>query len=67
MALTDFVWARYVQKVTDGSGLLAGFYAAAIVAGGSATTIMYVEDNRMVLPLAAGALVGTWIAVRFRR
>lgn len=63
-AIADVVWARYTLAVTAKSPLRAACWSALIILLGSFTVTQYVHDWRMVFPAAAGAFIGTWLAVK---
>ena len=65
MVLLDVVWAAYTKKVQKNHPALAGMYASAIMIINAAVTISYVNDPWMLLPVAAGAFVGSYLGVRF--
>ncbi len=64
MTALDFVWARYTAAVTDKRRLAAALYSGAIVGLGGFSTISYVDNHWMLIPAVAGALFGTYLAVR---
>lgn len=60
----DWVWAKYNIACADRRPLQASTLAAIIISIGSVSTLMFVHDNWLILPGAAGAFVGTYIAVK---
>lgn len=65
MVLLDVVWAAYTLKVQGKKPALAGMYASAIMIINAIVTISYVTEPWMLLPVAAGAFVGTYLGVRY--
>lgn len=65
MFALDYVWAFYTRAVTSGTPSAAGAWAVAIVIFNATVTLGYVQSAWMILPAAAGAFAGTFIAVRF--
>lgn len=63
-AITDVFWTTYIQYAAEKRAVAASFASAAIVAVGSITTIVYVEDHRIVPAAVLGAFVGTFLAVK---
>lgn len=67
MFALDFVWARYTFAMTQKRAGAAATYSAVIIGLGGASTINYVSDHWMLIPAAAGAFAGTWLAVERQR
>jgi uncharacterized membrane protein YfcA len=65
MVLLDLVWVAYTKKVIKNKPALAGMYASAIMLINAVVTISYVTDPWMLLPVALGAFVGSYVGVRF--
>jgi hypothetical protein len=66
MALTDFLWASYIDYIAKGKPIQSALYASAVSLVGSVATIVYVADHWMVIPITLGAFVGTYICVKLR-
>lgn len=64
MAALDMVWARYTMAVMARAPHRAGLLASGIMALNALVTLTYVDDWLMILPAAAGAYAGTWLATR---
>jgi hypothetical protein len=56
-------WARYTYAINSKARLPAGLYSAAVIALGGFSIISYTENHWMLMPAAAGAFVGTVLAV----
>lgn len=67
MVVLDFVWARYTYHLMKKHPSIAGAYASAIVLLTGVCTIMYVNNNTLLIAAALGAFVGTFIAVIHER
>jgi flagellar motor component MotA len=65
MVTLDLVWAAYTLKVQDKKPALAGMYASAIMIINAVVTLSYINDPWMLLPVMAGAFVGTYVGVRY--
>jgi hypothetical protein len=64
MAALDYVWAKYTHAVTDRYINRASTYATLIILCNGFVVIEYVKDYWLLIPTAAGAYVGTWIAIK---
>lgn len=60
----DFFWTFYTKAINDKAALRAGFWASGIIVFSGLSQIGYVNDPVLLIPAAAGALVGTYAAVR---
>lgn len=60
----DLVWAKYTAAITSHRAMVAGVYAAVIIALSGYAAINYVNDPWMLLPAMAGAFCGTVIGTR---
>ena len=58
----DFVWVRYMRSATHGSPLAAANYSAVLFGLGALNTLAYVADPLLLIPGAAGAWAGTFVA-----
>ena len=63
----DLVWAEYIRAIADEKAALGSFHAGLIIMLGAVSTILYVGDNLMVLPAAAGAAAGTYFSIWRKR
>ena len=66
LVVTDFVWARYTQTVTQDRPYAAAIYTAFIILCGGVSTISYVNDPRLLLPAVLGGMAGTIIAMKWK-
>jgi len=64
MVALDFAWAKYTIYCADRRPAHAAAIASIIFGLGAYVTLTYVDDPWMLLPATAGALVGTYLAVR---
>jgi hypothetical protein len=60
----DFVWAKYIAHTSKSNAMKASFYSALLTIIGAVVTMTYVDDHRMIIPAALGALVGTYLAIK---
>jgi len=67
VAVVDFIWASYIGHVAKGNAVLSSLFGAAICLLGSVVTIYYVNDHSMIDPGVFGALVGTYLSVKFKK
>lgn len=63
MLMLDFVWAVYTRAVAEKRPSLASTCASAIIVLSGTAAIGYVNDPWMLIPAAAGAFVGTFLAM----
>lgn len=61
--LSDYIWARYVGHIADGSPVTAAHFGALVIVLGAFIVVSYVNDKRLILPAAIGAWVGTYLGV----
>lgn len=66
MAALDIVWAAYTINVQKFRAGAAGMYASLIMALTALITISYVDNPWIIIPVMAGAFVGTVIGVRLQ-
>lgn len=62
MVLVDAAWAAYIQAVADGSQW-APFWSSGQYLLGVTVVLGVTKDPRLIFPAAAGAYVGTALAV----
>ena len=59
----DFIFARYNIACAQRRSLAASGWATGIVFCSGYVTIEFVSNNRMLIPAALGAFVGTYLSV----
>lgn len=64
MVVLDIVFAFYTLKVAQRAEIQASLFATAILGLNGLVTVLYVEDNKLIVPAMVGAFVGTWIAIK---
>jgi len=64
MVALDLVWARYSWSVARGYNIKAANAAVAIMALTGFVTVSYINDLWMLIPIGAGAWVGTYLGSR---
>jgi len=63
MAITDAVWARWMNAVANHNALEASFWTTGTILLGAFVVVSYVEDKRLVIPAALGGAIGTYISM----
>ena len=63
MALTDFLYTKWVISVKAEEPLLAGGYASILILCSAFVTTSYVKDKKMIIFAMIGAFVGTIAAM----
>ncbi len=63
MLLLDVAFTFYVIEAAQKNALTASAWAGALQFCNAIVVVAYAKDWRTVWPAAAGAFVGTWIAV----
>lgn len=58
----DYVCAVYIQSTSDRRPVKAALAAGGLTLANSLVTILYVGEHWLVLPFAAGGVVGTYVA-----
>lgn len=67
LILVDICWTFYIAKVAEKKAFAASAWSAAIMCAGAFATISYLQDTRLLFAAAAGAFVGTFIAVKINK
>lgn len=67
MFMLDFVWAEYTRAITASAALRASWWAMAIIVLGGAGQIGYTNNPWLLLPAAAGAFGGTFVALTIHK
>ena len=60
----DYCWARYTAAVAEHQRWIAGLWSIGIGACGGITTISFVTDHWLLIPVLAGYFTGTVLAVK---
>lgn len=60
----DFCWAKYTKGIADSKAGPAAFWSMLIMLLGAAAVISYTQNWVLLFPAAAGAWVGTYMAVK---
>jgi hypothetical protein len=63
VAVSDWLWTKYIVTASTGLAFLAASYAAGIVVVGAFVTLAYVRDRIHIIPAVLGAFVGTYLSV----
>lgn len=62
--VVDIAYAYYIRRTAEGKALSASFWSGGIAASGAFNILAYTADRRLILPMIAGYIVGTYWAVR---
>lgn len=62
MFTLDFLWVRYTRAINWSRHLAAANYALLLFVVGGINTLVYVTEPLLLLPGAAGAWAGTFVA-----
>lgn len=62
---SDLLWAVYIRRTTEGKALRAAVYSGFIVLLGAIVVSSYIENSWYLFPAIIGAIIGTYIVVRF--
>lgn len=65
MVALDIVFALYVIETAARNAVKGSAYASLIQVFNLFVVAAFVKDNRLVVPCAAGAFVGTWLAITY--
>jgi len=66
--LSDVVFTLYLLRTAQGRALSAATYSALIYVISGVLVLIYVDKGLpAVVPVAAGAWVGTWLTIRWDR
>lgn len=65
--VVDIVYALYVLSVSRGHPLSAACYGSAIYTLGAYGVLTYSENPLYLVPLAAGAFLGTFLVVKYKK
>ena len=61
----DMFWTFYIRRTSEGKALQASLFSGIIMLTGGIVVISYVENKWYLIPAAIGALVGTYITVKW--
>ncbi len=64
MFLLDFFYAEWVKTVGQKKAILASMWAALIMCSTSVVTTSYVHNIYLIIPVIAGAALGTYVSVK---
>lgn len=67
MAALDYVWAYYTRAIQAHAALSAASWAVGITVLSGIAQFGYIHNPWLLIPAAAGAFVGTFAAIRWRR
>ena len=67
MILADICWTMYFIEVEKRKSLSAGLWSAAILLFGSAVTINYVDDHRLLIAAIIGSFIGVVATIEYKK
>ena len=65
MVLLDWTWAQYTKAIADKRLWKGSVYAVGTVIGGAFLVIGYTQDYWLLVPVGAGAFVGTFLSIKY--
>ncbi len=65
--LSDIVWAKWTLAIAEHHALAGAIWSGVIAIMGAAYVDAYVHSRWYVIPIACGAALGTYLAVRFSK
>lgn len=67
MFALDFVWVKYTHATQEHKALQAAIYAGVILMFNGTVVIGYTMDHWMLIPAIAGAVGGTYAAMKLAK
>jgi hypothetical protein len=67
MFALDIAWARYTMSASKEKEIEASVWASLILVFSSIVTIGYVSNPWLILPAVAGAFVGTYVGIKYKK
>ena len=67
MILADVCWTMYFIEVDKRRSISAGLWSAAILLFGSAVTINYVDDHRLLIAAIIGSFIGVVATIEYKK
>lgn len=64
VGLVNFLWANYISHIAKSNAMAAALYGTAISLFGNIATIVYISDNRMIIPAAIATFIATYLSVK---
>lgn len=61
---TESLWVFYIRRTDQGKAFQAAIFSVSITIFSALLTISYVENRMLLIPIAAGGFVGTFISVK---
>ncbi len=63
--VVDVLWALYIRRTAHGQAGPASVYATLIFLAGAYNTLNYLQNPWLLIPIALGSGVGTYVVVRY--
>jgi hypothetical protein len=64
---TDVFYTYYLRAVSDSKPLLASGWAVVVFIIASVAVINYTTNHWLLIPACAGAFLGTYVGMKFRK
>lgn len=65
MLITDVCWTFAIRRIKEGNALKAAMWNGFLMFTSAFATVSYVTNIWLLVPTIAGAMVGTYIAVKW--
>lgn len=63
--VVDLAWAIYIRRTAAGNALQAAHFSVVIMLAGAFNTFSFVKRPLLLLPIALGAWLGTYLVVHY--
>ena len=60
----DIAYAYYIRRAAQGKAWPAAWWSGLIALAGAFNVLAYTSDRRLLLPMVAGYILGTFVAVQ---
>ena len=67
MIAADICWTMYFIETEKRKSIPAGLWSAAILLFGSAVTINYVDDHRLLIAAIIGSFIGVVATIEYKK
>jgi hypothetical protein len=61
--MVDVAYTFYIRRAAQGKAIPAALWSGAIALAGSFNVLAYISDRRLIVPMVAGYIAGTYWAV----
>ncbi len=63
----SFAWAECIKAIGKRQAILSGIWAGVLTLCGAFTIINYTNNHWFLIPATAGAVLGTYLSVKFKK